>query len=98
MDREELKQQFKEYLWRSFVSEMWYGASTESWDSIVDGFFDHYYHPQCSKREALCLTKLADEYLTEWENPQTSYSNTDEAYIKGVYDFSDWLKKKYGEK
>lgn len=45
MDKEEIKKQFKEYLRRSFVPEMWYGASTESWDRIVDGFFD-YYQPE----------------------------------------------------
>lgn len=58
MDKEDLKKQFKEYLWRHYVSEMWYGASTKSWETIVDGFFE-YYQPERSKRED-CLKEIAN--------------------------------------
>lgn len=42
------------------------------------------------------LTKLADEYLEEWDEdgPLARFASTQEAYVKGVYDFSDWLKQK----
>jgi hypothetical protein len=52
--------------------------------------------PERSKREDFCLTGLANQYIHEWEPHPSDYVELDEAYIKGVYDFSDWLKKRCG--
>ena len=46
-----------------------------------------------NKREYFCLTKLADEYIDSWEM-HYSFNSYEEAYIHGIYDFSDWLKQK----
>lgn len=69
--------------------ETWCGLSVcpECWPN---GFMKD---PERSKREEFCLTKLADKYLEEWEFIRCQYANEEEAYIKGVYNFSDWLKQ-----
>lgn len=38
-------------------------------------------------------TQLADEFIEQWKNNEC-FNDFDEAYIKGAYDFSDWLKNK----
>jgi len=43
------------------------------------------------------LTELADQFLEEWEPLDSQFANTEEAYINGVYNFSDWLKQKNGK-
>lgn len=50
--------------------------------------------PERSKREDFCLTELADEYIDQWQPFPSEFATTEEAYIKGVYDFLDWLKQK----
>lgn len=50
--------------------------------------------PERSKREDLCLTQLADLYIEEWEYIASNFAHMEDAYIQGVYDFSDWLKNK----
>jgi hypothetical protein len=58
-------------------------------------YIDSFYQPERSKREDFCLTKLADQYIEEWEPlPFCRHAESEEFYIKGVYDFSDWLKQK----
>ena len=47
------------------------------------------------KSEEVCLTKLADQYIDEWDPlPFCRYAEMEAPYIKGVYDFSDWLRLK----
>jgi len=40
------------------------------------------------------LTKMADQFISEWDPSISRFSTTDQAYIEGAYDFSDWLKSK----
>jgi hypothetical protein len=86
--KEELKQFLQEKIMGGFM------ATEENMILRgIDEFFNQY-QPERSKREDFCLTKLADQYLEEWE-PLPYFRNEDsQPYIQGVYDFSDWLKQK----
>lgn len=63
-----------------------------SLDTIID--VEVYDQPERSKREDFCLTELADAFIESWNENSMKFATHEEAYIKGVYDFSDWLKQK----